>query len=469
MKYEFLEALRQNHAGIRLLRADTMPLVGSFLWGTFVESGQRLWDEESLVEAWQDHLFALNLAVPRPPKEYLRSWVEAGYLRQFYLREDDVPRYELTPHLDRTLHWLEELRPRSFVGTESRLKALFDLLRALVEGSETDKEKRIERLLKQQEEIREELERVLTGEIELLDSTQIKERFFQIEELSRALLRDFSEVEHNFRTLDRETRDTIVRLEGSRAEVLDAIFGAADVIRESEQGKSFAAFLEFLMSIERQEELDVLLRAVRELDAVRELGPDPFLTGVKGGLMEGSEKVMETQRRLSSQLRRFLEDQGRREHRRIGRMIHSLEQKFLDLRDRGDPAGFSSDLPSLAAELGIPSRPLHTPALAVKPVSSLDEASGEAVPLTALLANEFVDERELRSRVRRCLESVPEVTLGEVARQFPVRQGVAEIVGYMKLAASDRGTIDESKEEVITVTDDDGSRLVRLPEITFLR
>ena len=49
--------------------------------------------------------------------------------------------------------WLDSLGQRSFVGTESRLKTMFDLLRQMVEGTETDPAERIRTLRERRAEI----------------------------------------------------------------------------------------------------------------------------------------------------------------------------------------------------------------------------------------------------------------------------------------------------------------------------
>src|SRR4051812_19241765 len=125
MNFETLRRLRDNHIGLRLLRADLLPFFASFFWRAFVAANRRQLDEDALVAALEDHLFALQESdLARPPRDYVKGWVEAGYLRQFYVADDDVPRYELAPSIDKVLDWLHSLRGRGFVGTESRLKTI---------------------------------------------------------------------------------------------------------------------------------------------------------------------------------------------------------------------------------------------------------------------------------------------------------------------------------------------------------
>ena len=72
-------------------------------------------------------------------------------------------------------------------------------------------------------------------------------------ETARGLLADFRQVEENFRQLDRQVRERITRFEGGKGEVLSDIFDEHDSIAGSDQGRSFRAFWDFLMSPSRQE------------------------------------------------------------------------------------------------------------------------------------------------------------------------------------------------------------------------
>lgn len=155
LDFETLETLRRNHPGWKLLLADSAPLVVSFLHRTFVQRNSRAISQSNLVEMLEDELFALRErfgpgAFPRRAQDYLNDWAsnERGWLRKFYPQNSDDPHFDLTPATEKTIAWLDSLSARTFVGTESRLLTVFDLLRQIVEGSETDPDIRITELKK---------------------------------------------------------------------------------------------------------------------------------------------------------------------------------------------------------------------------------------------------------------------------------------------------------------------------------
>ena len=102
-------------------------------------------------------------------------------------------------------------------------------------------------------------------------------------------------MEENFRALDRHTRERIAIGDSAKGQVLDAIFGEHDAIWDNDQGKSFRAFWEFLMSPGRQDELQALLQKTFDLDDIRALGVDnALLPRIKLNLLSAAEKVYQT-------------------------------------------------------------------------------------------------------------------------------------------------------------------------------
>lgn len=50
----------------------------------------------------------------------------------------------MLPDVEKALRWLEELQGRQFIGTESRLKLLIELIGELAQGATEDKELQLE-------------------------------------------------------------------------------------------------------------------------------------------------------------------------------------------------------------------------------------------------------------------------------------------------------------------------------------
>ena len=145
LDYAILEKLRQSHPAWRLLRSDHTALVVSFLQRVFIVPNVREMPQADLAESLEDELFALRVrdnkaAFPKSALDYLNDWAstEKGWLRKFYRAGSDEPHFDLTPATEKAIAWLDTLAARSFVGTESRLLTLFELLKQMNAGSETD-------------------------------------------------------------------------------------------------------------------------------------------------------------------------------------------------------------------------------------------------------------------------------------------------------------------------------------------
>ncbi|QSB03570.1 DUF3375 domain-containing protein [Methylomonas sp. EFPC1] len=482
MDYRTLDLLKQNHPAWRLLNSPHAPLVAGFLNRVFVIPNQRLIAQADLAEALEDELFGLreqfgNDIFPKSALDYLNDWAgnDKGWLRKFYRQGSDEPYFDLTPPTERAIAWLGSLTERSFVGTESRLLTLFELLKQISAGSETDPETRIADLRKRRADIDAEIARAEAGELAVLDDTALKDRFLQFTALARELLGDFREVEHNFRGLDRRVRERIALWEGGKGELLQDIMGERDAIADSDQGRSFRAFWDFLMSSRRQEELSALLEKVLALQPVAELRPEARLRRVHYDWLEAGEHTQRTVAELSRQLRRFLDDQAWLENRRIMEILHGIEAKALSLRE-SQPAGEVMSIAEAAANIELPmERPLHTPTVKPRIDSIVPETGDDDIDAAALFSQIVIDKAQLGRHIRHALQDKPQITLAELCRSHPLQHGLAELVAYLQLGGdSFNTTVDETAEDVIVwqTTDGEGrevSKQARLPRVIFVR
>lgn len=447
MDHDEIEQLKTRHSAWLLLSSRNAALVLSFLGRVFVDANASNIDATTLTNELDDTLYALNQRLadesgearfPRPARQYLDEWAtpEKGWLRRFYPPDSDEPHYDLTPAVEKALAWVADLRARTFIGTESRLTTIFELLHQLVHGADRDPATRRAELLRRRAAIDAEIERLDAGEVALADPVIQRDRYQQFARTARELLADFRSVEENFRTLDRDLREQIARWEGSKGELLDELFSDRRGIAESDQGRSFRAFYDLLLSSERQAELTDLLRRTHQLDDVTDL--DPRLARIHYDWIDASERTQATVRRLSEQLRRFLDDQVWMENRRVFDLLRSIEAQAVRLRS--DPArtelerAVTMQLEGTAVPVKLPmERPLYrrtrTRDLEAPPleegVGGLDDSS--------LFDQLHVDREALVHNVLDQLGPRASVPLEEVIAGAPLEQGLAELVGYLSL------------------------------------
>jgi len=477
MDHDAIESLRLRHPAWRLLRAGNAPLVLSFLGCYFVQDNRGAVPAGELAAALDDHLYALNgttggdARYPKQPRDYLEDWagVEAGFLRRFYPVGDDQVHYEVTPAFEKAYAWVTSLVGRPFVGTESRLHTVVDLLRQMVHGTEADPQVRLTELLRRRAEIDDEIAAVQAGNVPLLDQAGVRDRYQQFAAMAHELLADFREVEENFRLLDRAARARIAAWTGSKGELLADLIGSRSDITASDQGRTFQSFYDFILSDARQDELTELLRKTAELDAVV---ADRRLRTVHHDWSEAAERAQRTVRQISEQLRRFLDDQVWLENRRVFDLVRAVEATALEVRDSPPAFGLEVDQPGIAISLPF-DRPLYQPPVASEVDSLIPPSVEDDLPGALLFTQTFVDSARLARHVRSLIPARSSALLEDIIALYPVEQGAAEIIGYLALDDDELAVeLDASADSVVEYpdpADPDRTLRARLPRATVRR
>ncbi|OFB38076.1 hypothetical protein BA059_16115 [Mycolicibacterium sp. (ex Dasyatis americana)] len=473
MDYDAITTLRERHPAWRLLRAGNATLILSFLGQFFVEGNRGACSASTVADALDDHLYALNtddVRYPKEPRAYLEDWAatDAGYLRRFYPPGDDEVHYEVTPAFEKAYAWVLSLQGRSFVGTESRLHTVVELLRQIVHGTEVQPEVRLAELHRRRDELDAEIAAVAAGDVPVLDATAVRDRYQQLSTTARELLSDFREVEENFRLLDRAAREKIAAWEGSKGELLTELVGSRSEIAGSDQGRSFQAFYDFLLSEHRQTELAELLAKVSALDTIE---PDQRIRGIHHDWSEAADRAQRTVRQISEQLRRFLDDQIWLENRRVLDLVRAVEAAALDVRDNPPSLGLEVDEPGVGIALPF-ERPLYQPPVAVAVESHISDGA-EEVDAGLLFTQTYIDQARLAETIRAVLPENSSALLSDVIAVHPIEQGAAEIVGYLALNDEDVTIdMDDTDETVLDYpdpADPDVTKRARLPKVTVRR
>lgn len=476
LDYETLSSLKRVHPAWRLLDAVHAPLIVSFLNRVYISENVRNISQIELISKLEDELFQLREIegeekYPRSAAEYLEEWAQddKGWLRKFYPVGSDEPSFDITSATEKVIGWLESLTARKFVGTESRLMMVFELLRQMVDGAEVDPEKRIIELEKKKREIDQEIENIRNGEVSRMSDTALRDRLQQVESTARDLLRDFREVENNFRQLDKEVREKIAVWDGRKGELLEKILSERDAISDSDQGRSFQAFWEFLMSLNRQTELTGMLNKVLAFDAIKELEVDPRLNRIHYDWLEAGTHTQRTVAKLSHQLRRYLDDKAYLENKRIIDILQGIQANAIEVRN-DMPAGTFMEVDESATLVALPfERPPFSPP--VRPVIEADVVDADATGINAdVLFEQFVVDRlKLERQVKKLLQQHGQVSLREIIEVYPVEKGVAELIAYFSIAAQTGAVFDEERQEKISWLDGSTRKCVQVPRVIFSR
>lgn len=475
LRHDELTAARHAHPAWRLLAADNAPLVLGFCSQVFLEPNVRALPNPDVVEALEDYLTVLRVlqpdAYPKSAAAYLADWShsDAGWLRRHYPLGADVAYYEPTPAVEIAAKFCRDLGPREFVGTASRLLTIRNLLRDLTAGAASDRSERLAALARQRDEIDDAIRAVAEGRDRPMDDTAVRETYGQVVSTARELLADLRSVEASMRSLDREVRARVTAWDGPRGELLDTVFGSQESIGASDQGRSWQAFWDHLLSGTGQQELDHLLVAARTITALTGR-TDEGEQLLRRDIYTAASATQATVASLSAQLRRFLDEAAAAEERRISELIRQTLAAALEVtRSGADLRDLATELPDTHAEVNLA---LERPMYAVRlddDIAVVDAGADDAddLDLADLLDHTGVDLAVLADAVADTqARRGGSVSLGEVITDHPLALGLAELVGYLRIA--DDGTVEGDGAEHVSWTDVSGTtRRATLPLIVF--
>jgi hypothetical protein len=480
MTFEKIYQLLKLNTTVKLITADNAPLIISFLFKSFKQNQSNTVSntvlERDLVTLLTDFLFVVNQdesQFPRKPKEYLTDWTNAGFLRKYPSNNDEFV-FELTPATENGFKWIDSLEKPEFVGTDSRLKNLFEKLKELSIKTKNDYETRFEELKAKQKAIDQEIEDLQNGKFDVLDDRQIKEQYLFIEETAKYLLADFRQVEENFRTLDRNFRKKIITTSQTKGKVLEDLFQQQDFLLETDQGKSFNAFWEFLLSQSKQDEFEKLIEEVLKIPAVQQMQKESFsIDNIRNNLIDAGDKTKKTTNSLLEQLRKYLEHKSFFENKRI----HDNITEILKVITEKSETDFSKlsllELDEIINIDLIVDRPLYNPPQKIK-FANKNPEEGKSTANNDLLFEQFeINIAELKGRIKTALKNKTQISFTDFVKEFEIQKGVAEVVAYIEIASKERNKhlVDESIHDTIDIKNAKTNKnfTVKVPQIIFCR
>ncbi len=455
LDYREIRYRLEHHGAFRLFRKERAALMISFFVEAFKKRNRSDIPRNALVSELSAFCDYLSLTVgedaeTRPSAALLDEWADEGFLRKFYREEAEEPSFDLTPESEKAIEWVRDLSARSFVGTESRLLKVFDLMKDIAYGAAFNTDERISELEKRKSEIEAEIERVRSGTARALDPTAIRERYYELEDTARRLLADFRQIERNFRELDRDARSKVIAADRERGRVLKDIFEFREAILSSDQGKSFQAFWAFVMSSEKKREFAILAERVLDLPEVAALPKSVELEAFDRLLVSAGVRVQRTAQLLNEELRVFLDEKSRREGRAVASLAVEIKKLALSLRD--DPP---ADRAFIAVEGDadidlVMERPLFTPEEPARITQAPGERGESEADTVSLFAPDEIDREAIRANIAASLQDRPQIALADLLERYPIESGVAELLGYLAEASVPGAALidDEERKEV---------------------
>ena len=413
--------------------------------------------------------------LPQTAQAYVADWLAKGYVSRRFPAGASEEEYELTAAAAGAIRFVNSLIEYRSSATESRLSTVIQQLVRLAEETETDPETRLAALMAERDRIEREIEAVRQGRFSALAEDRALERVRDTIGLVGELAGDFRSVRDEFDQLNRDLRERIMDSDGSRGDVLEALFAGVDVIADSDAGRTFYAFWRLLTDPEQSATLEEALEAVLSRDFAGNLAHQErrFLLRLVHTLLDEGGTVHEVLQHFARSLKQFVQSREYLEQRRMNQLIKAAQRSALALKDHVRPAESldhalwltTSRLRSLSQWT------LYDPELNAV---AKGMTAGEAVPIdletiSGLVAQSEIDFRALSENIRSALAEVSPVTIAQVMTRSPATQGLGSVVGYLALG-SRHGILSRKENETVSWQGDDEQwRSARIPKVYFER
>ena len=482
MQVEEITQILRESPSVRLIKSRSVDFFLSFVIEAF-EGQSAIMQErlhmllENRLDEQENALVEDNLEMTRlgesneqKAKRLIKDWTDKGFLTNYQNEEGEVI-YEISSHTSKLMDWVVSLKKEDYIGTESKFKTLFAQLKELVEYSNEDREKRLELLRAKKMEIEHQIQRLEMGEeVEVYEDYQIEPRYNSLNKLAKELLSDFKEVDDNFKGIIKE----IYERQTDNAEkkvLLNYIFDAYGELKQSQQGKSFYAFWEFLLSADLQKEWDELTGALYETLENRGIDAhDMFLREMKKHLFDAGEKVAKTNDRMSEKLSRIIRQNGQMNAELTKQVINDIKKLLIEATKQKEKPEASLEYETIDINLPV-ERPLTLAPIketVYKDKPDMAELSLDDLERIGKLYNPYhIDRLVLRDRINKVLYDRQQTTLAEVIeRNEGVEKGLSEVFGYIGVLKEYKTVVNEERQQYIVFAE---NKTISIPEIIITR
>jgi hypothetical protein len=300
---------------------------------------------------------------------------------------------------------------------------------------------------------------------------EINERFALVLRTARELLSDFRSVEENFKRIARDIAEQHAVPGITKGTIVGNMLTSHDSLRQSDQGQSFFAFWDLLIAEDKREHFERTLEKVLALSELDEgLRSQRLLRRLVSQLLVEGEKVVSSHQRMSANLRRVLDTTTMQDRRRVLDLIHDIQR--LALSTRAQPPAEEDffqleEMPALFSGMSRPFWRASEGALFSGPIEEADVELG-LDELRRFRNLPQIRLEELRKNIDQCLTRRQTTTLEQVLEEFPPRNGVMEVLGYLVVASREPRHFISSELRPIKVSVEPPQRW-RLPIVMFCR
>lgn len=423
-------------------------------------------DEESEIEVFDTYEIKA--------KKYIQNWTNRGFLTNYQDERGEIF-YELSSHSSKTIDWLTSLKKEEYVGTESKFKNIFSLLKELVEFTNDNAEKRIQLLEDKKLEIEQQIQRIKIGEdVKVFEEFEIVPRFNQLNQSAKELLSDFKEVEDNFKEITKGIYQKHADGSLTKSDILEFTFEALDELKDSQQGKSFYAFWSFLLNPGLQLEWENLTKEL--YSTLEDKGipvNDLFLKGMKKHLHNTGLKVYKANDKMAEKLSRIIRENEASKSEVTKNVIQEIKKSLIEISRAKKKPEITFELEAdyeinISFERKLTFEQTEEFIYKARPQLA-DEDITHSNHIDKLFSQTNIDKELLRNRIKDLLKNKSQTTIYEVIESNGgIDKGLPELFGYIGIAKEFKYSISSEKTQRITF-DRPKNKSIQIPEIILTK
>jgi hypothetical protein len=485
MTQEELSFLLASSPAVQMLRQRSARWILPFIYQVFKEENRFIIPEDLLIqlltetlatqedgtEDFEEAKIVFGEDEETRSRKYILNWVQKRILQDFQDASGNV-QYQLSAHTEKVFQWLLSLQVRNHVGTESRFKLLFNSLRDIVEKTEDDRSRRLQMLKDKRAEIDKEIKALEHGVApDNYSNAQVQERLELFTRLCYELISDFREVEDNFKQIHRAIVEQHTKAEQNKGAIVGFAFEAYDALRNSNQGKSFYAFWDFLISRAGQQDWKELTEQL--LDLLKDRGieaDDQFLQNIKSLLLEQGKAVYDANDKMAEKLSRIITEKEIARHKRLRQQIGNIKELIFDLMNDDVPFGLTLEEGAeikMVMERKLQLEQKKTTVQVKQPVAATEQIA-DPERFSRIVNTTHIDKKKLWQKVEQALQHKQTATLKEIVELQPLENGLAEVVSYysfLRDKASRVQVIHNTTEHI--PLNEAATRFVEVPYLLF--
>lgn len=424
-----------------LLASDTAPETLGCLQALLFDNEKSL-PASVFISRLTDYLNEIEDATVESSQAAVKAnlWRKSNFITLRYLEGQQEPVYELTSAAHEAIRFISSQRSERTSPTESRLELVIHAIRKLVLDTDVNIEDRVALLEEDRRRIEEQIALVRQGKVDVASDAEVRAQIFDLLEMLENLNGDFYRVRDRFYELSRELHEDIMRNDGTAGSILEGFFAGYDRISESEEGKTFRSFYNFINDPAATSQIEDAVDALQQRSFWDGMLIDKNRNDIAYMRRNLNLRARETQavmKRLASSLKHVVQSRDYQQDRRISQLINDARREALQKREGINPQKAVFILPRSSVKVSsVSCVNLYDPQTEATPEQMLQAqvAQVDFSELARRVQESEINYPWLKSCVLDVLDKQQAATVADVLALHPAKQGLASVVGLISLA-----------------------------------